>query len=294
MSRNVVRWIAVGFGLLSLPAAVNAGGVLGGVVQGFELFDYNFSGERNLLGNGWTINANAFYNNRTFDFGNADLTLSGVSNISAGYTLRGIPALTLRADSGSTPMIYDFKINTGVQDFQATGSVLYSIESEINALGFYDTQMQISNRGTYRADGMGIEDRGTLDYDIGPIDMSGNLFADAVAAITQPFFTAAGQENPFSKFSAQAARTAELKSDVEELRARIEAGELLSDDDMAKLVNDTIASALLSGESINQNLFDGMFSGDTAVSFNLQAVPEPASALLLILGTAALRRRRSI
>ena len=63
------------------------------VAKGLELFGFQVSGQRNVLGDGITVNANAVYNDRDFNMGLADLTLRGALNMSAGYTTRGIPGV---------------------------------------------------------------------------------------------------------------------------------------------------------------------------------------------------------
>lgn len=291
MSLKRNRWTV---GILSVVVLVSAtaaqADIWMGLGRGLELFDYQFSGERNILGNGWTINASAFYNNRTFDFGLADVTLTGPSLISVGYTLRGIPSATFDFTSAGQSVSYNFNINTGLQDFNATGRILYNVSTDVNILGFYDTQIQLSNRGTYSTDGFGMIDDGTLDYDIGPIDVSGNIFADMVAAVLQPLYTATGTENPFAKFSGKATRTAALEATTAELRSRIEAGEILSDEEMATLVNNTITAALLNSQSIDDGIASLSFL-DAAV-VEPMTVPEPASLMLLSLGGLLLRRPR--
>jgi hypothetical protein len=269
------------------------------VTVGLSLLDFRFSGERNFLGDGVTINANAFYSNRKFDFGVADLTLSGAVQGSAGYTLRGIPSLNFSLNSAGSPLSYQFKVNNGIQDLTATGSVLININSKINALGFYDESLQISNRGTFATDGFGLVDSGTTDYDVGPINLSGNVFADAVAALTQPFFAATGTDNPFAKFSGRATKAAELTKTADALRARVQAGEVLSDQEMATLVNNTILAAVL-GQQPTNHLFDNLLlPPDLLAEPNSQSlraavdVPEPAGLGLLAAGLLLCLRRRN-
>jgi len=270
------------------------------VAIGLNLFDYQINGERNLLGRGWDINATAVYSGQRYNFGFADLVLGSpasptVSNISVGYTTRGIPRAEFNWSTGGRALPYTFRINNGIQDFTTiNGSILVDVSTDINVLGFYDTRVQISNRGQYSTDGFLADEQGNLAFDIGPIDISGNIYADALAAVTAPLWAATGTQNPFAKFSERATKTAQVNATVDELRARIEAGEILSDDDMARLVNSTLVSAILTGDA-NAGRFLTDFALPTSKqsvgTMRLAQIPEPTSALL-VLGTGMLLMRR--
>lgn len=283
-------------GLLSTSSAQASS--LGGFARGMSLFDFRTSGERNFLGDGITVNSNAFYNNREFNFGFADLTLTGSLGLSAGFTRRGIPSAFFKANSGGSPLAYSFNMNNGIQDLTATGSVLVNVNSHINALGFYTESFQISNRGTFDTKGYGLVDSGTLDFDAGPINVSGNIFADALGIVTEPFFAATGTVNPFVKFSAKSQKAAEASRKAEDLRARIDAGEVLSDEEMSSLVNNTILAAMLGGQP-DSKLFDNLLipnglldqASTQKLVLEAESVPEPSAMLLLIIATPLLGRR---
>lgn len=291
---------AVAAAAVALSAGAAQAELYRDVARGLSLFDFRFSGERNILGDGITVNADAFYNNRRFDFGFADLTLTGAIRGSAGFTKRGLPAFNFSLNSAGTPLSYTFNVNNGIQDLTATGSVLINMNTRINALGFYDQTLQISNRGQFATDGFGLVDSGTLDYDVGPINLSGNVFADAVAALTQPFYSATGTQNPFAKFTGKATKIAQLEKSSAELRARIQAGEVLSDKEIATLVNNSVVAAML-GAQPSENLFAGLLippglldpSSPQPAGLALAQVPEPSSLALLVLGLLCTRRARA-
>lgn len=288
-----------------VPVTSAQAGVWGAVARGFEAFGYDFNGERNYLGNGWDINLNTYYSGQTYNFGFAELTLGEgsvtPSNIQVGYTMRGIPSAHFSWDTGGQALPYTFKVNNGIQDFSASGSMLVDVSTDINVLGFYDTHVQISNRADSTTDGFFANEDGNLDFDLGPIDVSGNIYADALAAITQPIWTAAGTENPFTQFSSAASKVADLNETIDQLRARIESGEILTDEEMSKLVNATLLSSIITGDSSKGNLLSELLTPvdeTKATSAQpaslLNEAPEPTTMLLLFGPAAAfvLRRRR--
>lgn len=287
-----------------LPAGTIQAGIWKDVALGLNLFDINISGERNLLGNGWTINANAVYNNREFDMGCADLTLNGILNASAGYTMRCCPEGKFSLNTGNTPLTYKFVLDTGVQNFYAEGSVLINIDTSINTLGFYDQTLQISNRGVYGLEGWAAEAEKSMDFDVGPIDVSGNIFLDIIALLTEPFFDAIGQGNPFSKLSQASAKSVQLLTESEALQARMAAGEQLTDQEIATMVNNAILAAFLGGRpngdwsaailAATPEYPSGENGATSLTTLEGRAVPEPISLSLLAFGMVlglAVRRR---
>lgn len=304
MKSGLARWTLTAMFALMVPATAVHAGAWGDVARGFEAFGYRFSGQRNILGDGWNVNLNTVYTGQNYNFGFAQLQLGtpGVavpSNISMGYTLRGIPSANFSWNTGGVPLPYTFTINNGFQEYTTfNGNFFADVSMDVNILGFYDTRVQISNRGLYETEGFFANDTGNLAYDIGPINISGNIYADILAAITQPFFAATNTENPFAKFSSRAVRTQSLDTTVAGLRARIEAGEVLTDEEMATLVNSALLSAIINGTNPGQSsLLKDLLPAlpkDTSSDANLRValVPEPASALLLMAGGALLIRRR--
>jgi len=273
------------------------------VVNGLTLFDTNFSAERNFLGDGWTINTRAFYNNREFDMGFADLTLNGGVLGTAGFTQRGIPAAQFKLNTGGTPLSYSFNFNNGIQDILAQGQVLIDIDTDINAWGFYDQTFQISNRGSFDADGLGVQDDGTVDFDVGPIVVSGNIYMDILGALTNPFWQAIGTDNPFGKISDRASKAAQYAKISEILQSRLTAGEQLSDQEVATMVNNSILAAML-GRQPSDDLFndlmvpEGLFdqsdllAGNSPPEPKFNSVPEPTTLLMLLPALVLLRPRR--
>jgi len=289
-------------GAVLAPAAVANAGLQQDLRIGLNLFDYQFGFQRNVLGDGWDFQAVAFYGGQTYDMGVAQLTLGATSSstvrLSAGYTTRGLPAANFSLLTDGAPLSYTLDANYGFQDFTATGDILVNVDTRINALGFYDQTFQISNRGTYETDGFGPTDSGTLDFDVGPIVVSGNVFVDIAAALTQPFFTATGTENPLAKLSQQATKITGLEN-VDDIVAKGNAGQTLSEEEVGKLVNNTILSAMIGSEP-SADIFDSLMvpadlfekGGDPTLANPMLTVPEPATVGLLALALAFFPPRR--
>lgn len=271
---------------LSMSAATVHANPWGEVARGFEAFGYQFNGQRNIFGDGWDINMTAVYpNQRDFNFGVADLKIGpGISNIKMGYTLLGGPQAHFSWDTGGMALPYTFKINNGIQDYTATGNLAANVSTNINLLGFYDMQVQISNRGTWQTNGFTDNSNGPISSDIGPINISGNIYADLLAAVTQPFFAATNTENPFAKFSSRAARLTEVYDSIEEMNARVEAGGILTDAEMSQLADNILAVALLGGDSNLDGMLNSLTQASEQNAIGLKPatapVPEPTALLL--------------
>lgn len=269
---------------------------------GLSLLDFQFSGQRNVLGDGITINTGTYYSGREFNFGVANLTLTGPVKASVGFTRRGIPGADFSLSTSNQSLNYTLELRNGGQNLTAKGSVLMDVDVHVNALGFYTETLQVSNTGTYTTDGLAGKTTGPLAFDLGPVDKSGNLFVDLLASITDPFFSANNLENPFSRLSTQSMKLGTAAKSVEELRAKAAAGETLSDQELSQLINNSILTAVLGGKT-SDNLFDGLvFEQEPTVSVNglgtmlTTPTPEPTTlgvlALLLVAGFAGRRRAR--
>lgn len=304
MKSAQLRWVlALGFAVLTVGTSAVQAEVWQDVFIGMRLFDYQLNAQRNYLGDGWDLTSTAVYAGQEYDFGFGELTLGSAgspvaSTFSAGFTRRGIPKAEFSWSTGGRPLPYSLTINNGIQDLTTiNGSILVDVDTDVNILGFYDTRVQISNRGSYVTEGFLADEEGSLAFDVGTINVSGNIYADALAVVTQPLWAAAGTENPFTKFTNQAAKTASVNATMDELRARIEAGEVLTDEEMATLVNSTLVSALLGGEMGDGKLLQGLFLPTEKSVTEMRSIalaPEPTTALLLFGagGLAVVRRSR--
>ncbi|MBN1347515.1 MAG: hypothetical protein JXQ73_32795 [Phycisphaerae bacterium] len=220
----------------------------------------------------------------------------------------GIPSARFRIATEQTgsldnvvPVQYNLWLNTGAQDIRVEGQGSLEAQIDINLLGFYDIDAYVTNRGTFEIDGVLYSDSGSTDYDLGPISLSGNIFVDALAALTAPLFAGADVSNPLAVFSGRAKLQNELKQ-RDMLVARLESGEILSDEEMAQILNTSMMEVLFGGEGspliemAKQQYGNLTSQQQTGVETGAPLyIPEPVSVgLWLALAVAVgIRRRRT-
>lgn len=308
--------------------------------QNGPLYDYNSFTQRleyNRMGQGYTYESYTFYgpdsfgNPNTLDLGPLKVELGQDGNLLAsgqpigihnrvGYTKTIIPELFFDSQTGQrnynqfsgvsnfapAPLHYKVTVNTGVQDFEWNGNGAIDLSGRINALGFYDFKMRLTNVGNYEANGVLLQDEQVTDFDLGPINASGNIMFDAISGALQ----AVGAQVPALPtriYSGAANR--DKKTD--DLLARLNAGETLSDQDMQYLVEQMIEAAfkadplgvLQHGLPEKVPGFEGLSLALSATpttedssSSGQQVAPEAGTVGLIGAGLAAigvfLRRRR--
>jgi hypothetical protein len=296
-------WLAAAF-----VVTASAGPALGvpwrQVARGLSLFDTQIGLERNLLGDGWDLRLASDWQAQTYNFGLSNLSLNGQMITDLHLTTRGLPQVEF---STVTPQAvqYVYEMNTGVQDVVLSGSFTVNGGGSVNAFGFYDLDLTISNRGDLESDGFVLAGDNITDFDIGPINVSGNVFVDAIAAIVDPFFAAANVENPFAKISGRATKSIEFARMEDQIRAKIVAGELLSEEELDTLIGATVTSrafgGLLDNSAELESLLDEALSAYDAAGSSPESgstlsfgtpTPEPAGVLLAGMGLSLWVRRR--
>ena len=88
-------------------------------------------------------------------------------------------------DTGGGALQYNINSSPGAQTWAFSGSITSNVTGTINALGFYNLQVSASNTGTSRIDGYVLTDQQSTDFDIGPINVTGNIYVDLAASIVQ-------------------------------------------------------------------------------------------------------------
>jgi hypothetical protein len=299
-------------------------GINADLAYGLRLAGIQYSKRYDPLSRGYYLNITptdpstgaSFYSNTLIDLGFADLTLgygpNGIGDsfrIQASYTKRVVPTAHFIFNTGGRPLDYRFTSHIGGQNLDIIGSALINVDTRINQYGFYQVTLQASNRAQVGTNGALGTDANLpdLNYDIGPLSLTGNIYVDAIAAITDPFFEQFGTENPFRAFDQGIAGLASATTRVDDLLTRLESGQLLSDQDLATLISNSILSSAMGKEpsaKLFQNLVvpDDLLASNAKVAqpeaaFELVTSPLPEPGMLLLLasvsaGFFAFSRRR--
>lgn len=247
---------------------------------GFDLI-----GQRNPLSGGIDFLATNTFNGTPINFGAADLSLSGPLSLQVTTGGRFLSqfdvSLTtaVNGHSNATPLSYVYNLDLGNQSTQVKGSVLVDANFSFNALGFYDMSLTYSSRQDTTTNGQPAGNGTTRDIDVGPINISGNLYADLLAAFTDPLFQQAGRTNPFDSLSGHAQLQNLMRASVLDAQNALATGSDL-----------TAASTRYAASEF------GFGNGGTppGIAFgrgNGGAVPEPAVLVLMLLGIPAIVTR---
>lgn len=206
-------------GLLLGPIATARGDLFRDVAFGLGFAGFNIQGDRNILSGGADFLVNRNFVGNTLDFGSGDLTLAGPISFSASTGGRFLDTLDLsfrtaiNANAPAAPLNYVLNLDSGSQSTQVSGTLFIDGNFSINGFGFYDFDLQYSSRQNVGNDGRITDTDAQFDADVGPINISGNIFADMFAAVTTPLFAAAGSSNPFASFSGSAKLNDSLQND---------------------------------------------------------------------------------
>lgn len=244
--------------------------------QNGPLFNFNNFTQRieeNRAGGGYTyeffrfFGADSYGNANFLDLGplqvqlTPDLSLGQTQLVGfhgrAGYETTFIPEVFFDLESGQRtfsnqfqngtntfnvePIGYNVSLNTGIQDMEWSGNILVDSSVRINALGFYDADVRIVNRGGMTSDGIAISDEVVTDFDTGPVNISGHILLDAIGGLFQV------NGNPATAAPFQIGSAAAQRSQIsDELMAKAEAGERLTDEEVQILVEEMFLAAFTS------------------------------------------------
>jgi len=115
------------------------------------------------------------------DLGIYELELGGSTQATLGYTSRGM--LIATGNFTVSQLNYSLRGKSGAQDFELSGTLNGTSTIEINPLGFYRINLSLNNSASeLRVDGILVDDSTETDFSLGPIDIDGNIYVDALMA----------------------------------------------------------------------------------------------------------------
>jgi len=247
------------------------GGLIDNIGTGLAVTSFNVQGQHNILSGGSDLLINNNFRGNPLDFGIGNLTLQGPISLDASTGRRFLPTLdlsfrtSLDGNTQATPLLYSLTTDVGGQSTQVSGSLLVDANLSVNRFGFYDvnfnysSRQQVDNAGRFST---GVEN---FDVDAGPISVSGNVFADVLAFVTNPLFEAAGTFNPFESFSGTAALKEIFAGQNGVTISRLSNGETVNDGPVANVFD--------SGRRFDERSFDGVV---------FSVVPEPGVLVLML------------
>ncbi|MFQ5413049.1 MAG: PEP-CTERM sorting domain-containing protein [Phycisphaerae bacterium] len=301
MPRGVHRVCGAVIGVLIAAVAPAArGGVFEDVAFGLGQAGFDFQGQLNPFNLGadftaQTRNTGGFtlFEGNTLDFGVWDLTLNGPVSFGVSTGQRGINTIdiffkTARNDDPAQPLLYDVNFDVGPQSTTISGQTLIDGRLSLDGLGFYDLTLTVSSRQDITSDGALGASSTTSDLDIGPIDISGNIIADALSILFDPFFTDAGLTNPFDVLSGRAQLEDLFGAAADASGARV----------LSAGLADAPADRVFGPPPLDGLLGHGLGAGASGPGDGTAAaVPEPSTIIFVLLGgsllvSARLRRQR--
>lgn len=220
---------------------------------------------------------------------------AGVYN-RVGYNLRLVPEVYFQSISvgrnqanltgtqaARSPIQYNLEINNGVESLTFQGALSYISTGTVNALGFYSINFTASNTGSVAAAGALGTDTKSTDFDMGPVNLSGNIWVDMALAGIRYVGEQIGL--PPELLPKQPAR---IKSPDEIARA-IADGQPITMDDLGGILMLMHASP---GEMAQIAQLPLGLTAPIGPEGGFHLVPEPGSAALLLLAGLMLHRGR--
>lgn len=270
-----------------LVADTAEAGVFRDTVRGLRLAGFNFAGERNPVSGGADFQLSRSFNNETLDFGGTELTLTGPIVLTVSTGGRVVPVLDISVSTAGQPFSYLLDADVGGQSVLIDGNFLLDATGSMNTFGWYDFQFEYSVRETISQDGRFSDEEEFVEFDIGPIDVSGNIFADFLAALFDPIFQGTGTDNIFASFSGRLQAQEELTRRLADARAEAFGFSEFATLSASQMIEEIEAGAL---DLAAPFAASSLAPGDGTVSPSV--VPDPPTLLLLLAGLPLLKARR--
>ncbi|MHC5109642.1 MAG: hypothetical protein ACYTHJ_07165 [Planctomycetota bacterium] len=203
--RATTTWIMTT--LLALSATSVQAGIIRDVRWGLEYAGFETSAWRDFIGNGINVEAVTVFPDIPIDIGIAEYSISGPMSMELYAGGRALDVVKLRFQTAlqnnepSVPITYTASYDVGGQQADITGSLLIDGEFTLNSFLFYSIELEYSSRQTVVRDGNIVDDELETDFDVGPLNIRGNIIADVLAAITSPLLGNDPETNPFIELS---------------------------------------------------------------------------------------------
>ena len=293
----------VGSLMLMSRTPLARGDLVENAALGLSALGFDLRGTRNPIGNDVDLLITNSFRNDSLSLGVWDLTLNGPISLqmSAGGRVLSRLDFSLNTavdrDRQSVPLTYDLFFDVGGQSRRVSGSVFIDADFSYKGLGFYDLNLAVSSQQQVVREGILGDGDDESEFDVGPISISGNVLADVLAVITDPFFEAADRPNIFDTLSGRAQLRAIFDDQADEaLRQLADGGGLggqLLEPDSTSLGATEQRLDLRLMSPLDPNTFH-VTSRNTPAA----VVPEPTVLLLMLLGLPAIlarpRRRRRV
>ncbi len=282
--------------VLCVPIASAQAGLFRDVAYGLGYAGFNIEGDRNILSGGVDLSVNRNMIGNPLDFGAWDLTLRGPVSFDVSTGGRHLSqfdaALRIGLTGNAAAGIpgYELNFDAGGQAMEIDGTLVVDAGLSLKEFGFYDFSFGYSSRQDVFRSGRFANDTQEFDSDIGPISLSGNIIADALALITAPIFDRADVTNPFASFSGSGSLSALLLGSADNTLEQLAAGEDPVEQERARLLATTALGHPFGDESARLLAANAQPAAVPALAG--AAVPEPTVLLLMLLGLPAVMRRR--
>jgi len=261
------------------------------VAFGLGYAGFDLRGQTNPLSGGAAFGVSQQFIGTPLDFGSGSMALQGPISMEFSTGGRGLSNLDFSfqtAMSGAStpePLAYSVLFDVGGQETNIFGTVYLDGDFSINGFGFYDLSLVYSSRQTIAGEGRFDNDTQTNDFDIGPIDISGNIFADLLAMIFEPLF--GDNPSPFDSFSGRA-KLAKLMDVSDPLGGVPGLGDDYFEPVFIPFDENSLVERLLAGDSTRSIDVNTVTSG----AHPDIAIPEPTALILMALGAPLVVSRK--
>jgi hypothetical protein len=138
---------------------------------------------RSYLQNGQSLSFSQDFSDKEYEFGFAEIALTGTLQGEIGYNKRPVPGVELKLKTPNGGITYNYSdIIGGKKYYIENGLINADTEMEINKYGIYDIQLHTTNKATLICDDPNIPSI-PLSFETGPINLHGQVLIDLINLI---------------------------------------------------------------------------------------------------------------